>query len=81
VVADHLLLDPAADRVDADDLPAGIVDVGVGGERGEDRVGVEGVNGGDVVGDDAGELRGGHVRYLPWSWGGVALRSPRWRLL
>ena len=58
VVPDHLLGHPGPDGVGARDLPPGVVDVGVGGERGDDGVDVEGVDGGDVLGDDAGQLGG-----------------------
>ena len=57
LVADHLLGDPAPDRVGAPELAMGVVDERVVGERGDDRVLVERVDGRDVLGDDAVKMR------------------------
>ena len=52
VVADDLLRDPGTDGVGAPELAVVVVDECVVGERRDDRVGVEGVDGGDVIGDE-----------------------------
>ena len=64
VVADELLGHERPDGVGAPDLAAVVVDVGVGGEGGDDPLGVEGVHGGDVLGDDGGQF-GDHGQVLP----------------
>jgi hypothetical protein len=53
LVTDHFLLYPSPDCFDAPDLPAVIVDIGVRRKGRDDRVGVESIDGLDVVGDDA----------------------------
>jgi hypothetical protein len=60
MVADHLLGHPGPNGIDAIDLPAGVVDVRIGSERGDDTSDVEGVHSGDVLDDDAGQLGGLH---------------------
>src|SRR5947209_5021224 len=62
VVTDDLLGDEAPDRVDSADLAVSVVDVGVLGEGGHDRVGVERIDGRDVISDHAGEWGGGRCR-------------------
>src|SRR6185437_15959606 len=59
VVSNHFLGDPRADRVDAVDLAASVVDVGVVGKGGGGSVDVERVDRCEVLGDWACEL-GGH---------------------
>src|SRR6185437_12900080 len=60
LVAHHLFSHPAADGGGPGELTPGVVHVGVRGERGHDRVGVQCVDGGDVLGDDASQLGGVH---------------------
>src|ERR1700746_2692107 len=55
VVAGHLLRYPSANGLGAPELAPGVVDQGVTGEGGHDGVGVAGVDGGDVLGDDGRE--------------------------
>src|SRR5580693_4276096 len=56
VVADELPGHEGPDGVGAPDLAAVVVDVGAGGEGGDDPLGIEGVDRGDVLGDDAIQL-------------------------
>ncbi|WP_429423005.1 hypothetical protein [Nocardia sp. GAS34] len=60
VVADELLGQELADGLDAPDLTAVVVHVGVRGEGGDDSLSVEGVDRRDVLGDDLGQC-GDHV--------------------
>ena len=50
-VSDYLFLHPPPDRIDTRDLAAVVVDIGILGEGGDDRIGVEGVHGLDVFCD------------------------------
>jgi hypothetical protein len=56
LVSDHLFLHPPPDRIDTRDLAAVVVDIGIFGEGGDNRIGVESVHGLDVLGDDAREF-------------------------
>ena len=56
VIADELLVHELPDSIGAPDLAVVVVDVGVGGEGVDDAVGVEGVEGSDVLGDDRGQF-------------------------
>ena len=79
-VTDHFRLYPSPDRVDAVDLPAVIVDIGVRRKGRHDRLGVEGIDGLDVVGNDAGKWAC-HVQLLHVVCGrGVPVRLS-WLLL
>ena len=53
------------DRIDTPDLPTVVVDVGVGGERGNDPVEVEGVDRRDVLGDHTSKFGGNRHGFLP----------------
>ena len=64
LVADDLVGDPAADRVGAPELAVGVVDQRIIGEGRDDRVFVERVDGGDVLGDDSVKLGGGALTSL-----------------
>src|SRR5690348_13607709 len=74
-VADYFPGHPAADGLDPPEFPVRVVDQGVVGESGHDGVLVEGVDGGDVPGQDGGEGGGvGHVGSLVRAW--FALLTP-----
>src|SRR5580658_1898200 len=68
VVSDELSGHEGPDGNGAPDLTPVVVDVGVGGEGGDDPVQVEGVDCGYVLGDDAAHFGGdGHDWLLPCS--------------
>src|SRR5882724_5938628 len=58
MVSDHLLLDPAPDCRNPDDLTLVVIDVGILGKSRHDCVGIKGIHGTDVFGNDARKLLG-----------------------
>src|SRR5258708_35763920 len=74
-VADQFPGHPAADGLDPPEFPVRVVDQGIVGEGGHDSVLVDGIDGGDVLGQDRGEGGGvGHVGSLVSAW--FALITP-----
>src|SRR6202035_4587549 len=67
VVPDHLFGHEGTDRIGAPHFPTDVVDVGVGGEGGDDPVEVEGVDGRDELGHHTSEFGGNGHGFLPCS--------------
>src|ERR1700722_9588120 len=76
MVTDHLLLDPAPDRFDPDDLTLVVVHIGVFGKGCHDRVGIKGINGANVFSDDVGKLSDHGFLLDVWWAGAIILTAP-----
>src|SRR5258708_36547327 len=76
MVSDHLPLDPAPDCLNPDDLTLVVIDVGVLGKSRHDCLGIKGINGTDVFGNDAREFLG-HGVFLDGTagWPGTIILS------
>ncbi|MEJ0007915.1 MAG: hypothetical protein WDM77_16520 [Steroidobacteraceae bacterium] len=55
MLSNDLLLDPASNCLDPEDLALRVVDVSIGAKCGKNGLSIEGVDGADMFGDDAAE--------------------------